>query len=77
VVTPTPESTTRSIIFLSDFGYRNEWVGICHAPTSPVVDLSHGDPQQRLKLFLGCFGRVVESLQRGEVLEMERGVKAL
>jgi hypothetical protein len=33
--------------------------------------------EQRLKLFLGCFGRVVESLERGEVLEMERGVKAL
>jgi hypothetical protein len=30
--------------------------------------------EQRLKLILGCF---VESLQRGEVLEMERGVKAL
>jgi S-adenosyl-L-methionine hydrolase (adenosine-forming) len=41
---------TRSIVFLSDFGYRNEWVGICHtvinriAPASPVVDLSHGVP---------------------------------
>jgi len=41
---------TRSIVFLSDFGYRNEWVGICHAvmnriaPESPVVDLSHGVP---------------------------------
>ena len=22
---------TPSIVFLSDFGYRNEWVGICHA----------------------------------------------
>jgi S-adenosylmethionine hydrolase len=39
-----------SIVFLSDFGYRNEWVGICHAvmdrvaPGSPVVDLSHGIP---------------------------------
>ena len=38
----------RAIVFLSDFGYRNEWVGICHAvicgisPSSPVVDLSHG-----------------------------------
>jgi S-adenosylmethionine hydrolase len=46
----TPESMIRSIVFLSDFGYRNEWVGICHAvmsriaPTSPVVDLSHGVP---------------------------------
>jgi S-adenosylmethionine hydrolase len=41
---------TRSIVFLSDFGYRNEWVGICHAvinriaPESAVVDLSHGVP---------------------------------
>lgn len=41
---------SRSIVFLSDFGYRNEWVGICHAvidkiaPESQVVDLSHGIP---------------------------------
>jgi S-adenosylmethionine hydrolase len=41
---------SRPIIFLSDFGYRNEWVGICHsviaaaAPTSRVIDLSHGVP---------------------------------
>src|SRR5919202_893079 len=39
-----------TIVFLSDFGYRNEWVGICHAvmnrisPVSPIVDLSHGVP---------------------------------
>ena len=43
-------SAGRSIVFLSDFGYRNEWVGICHAvmnriaSASPVVDLSHGVP---------------------------------
>jgi S-adenosylmethionine hydrolase len=41
---------TRSIVFLSDFGIRNEWVGVCHAvidklaPGCPVVDLSHGVP---------------------------------
>src|SRR4029453_9772390 len=41
---------TRPIAFLSDFGYRNEWVGICHAvinriaPESHVIDLSHGIP---------------------------------
>jgi S-adenosyl-L-methionine hydrolase (adenosine-forming) len=41
---------TPSIVFLSDFGYRNEWVGVCHAvidriaPGTPVVDLSHGVP---------------------------------
>lgn len=39
---------THPIVFLSDFGYRNEWVGICHAvinkiaPESQVIDLSHG-----------------------------------
>ncbi len=37
----------RPIVFLSDFGLGNEWVGICHSvlagvsPTSPIVDLSH------------------------------------
>src|SRR5262249_15991880 len=40
----------RPIVFLSDFGYRNEWVGICHSviatasPDSRLVDLSHGVP---------------------------------
>ena len=39
-----------AIVFLSDFGYRNEWVGICHAvidkvaPGTEVIDLSHGVP---------------------------------
>jgi S-adenosyl-L-methionine hydrolase (adenosine-forming) len=46
IVTPT----SRPIVFSSDFGYRNEWVGICHAvmariaPDSRIVDLSHGLP---------------------------------
>lgn len=37
----------RSIVFLSDFGLSNEWVGISHAvlnriaPQSQIVDLSH------------------------------------
>jgi S-adenosyl-L-methionine hydrolase (adenosine-forming) len=40
-------STPRPIVFLSDFGLGNEWVGICHSalvgvsPQSPIVDLSH------------------------------------
>jgi S-adenosylmethionine hydrolase len=39
---------SRPIVFTSDFGFRNEWVGICHAvlarnaPESRVIDLSHG-----------------------------------
>ena len=38
---------TRPIIFVSDFGHGNEWVGICHSvlagltPQSPIVDLTH------------------------------------
>ena len=41
-------TVTRPIVFLSDFGYRNESVGICHAvanriaPECRIVDLSHG-----------------------------------
>jgi S-adenosyl-L-methionine hydrolase (adenosine-forming) len=37
----------RPIVFVSDFGLGNEWVGICHSvmsritPQSPIVDLSH------------------------------------
>lgn len=40
-------SKSRQIVFVSDFGLGNEWVGICHAvmtdiaPQSPIVDLSH------------------------------------
>ena len=47
---PDVAETARPIVFLSDFGYRNEWVGICHAviervaPRSRVIDLSHGIP---------------------------------
>jgi S-adenosylmethionine hydrolase len=39
--------SSRPIVFLSDFGLGNEWVGICHSvmsrisPQSPIVDLSH------------------------------------
>jgi S-adenosylmethionine hydrolase len=38
---------TRTIVFVTDFGLENEWVGICHAvmsriaPGCRIVDLSH------------------------------------
>jgi len=44
---PEMLAPSRPIVFLSDFGLGNEWVGICHAvlsgiaPASPIVDLSH------------------------------------
>jgi S-adenosylmethionine hydrolase len=42
----------RSIVFLSDYGLEDEFVGICHAviarisPASPVIDLTHAVPPQ-------------------------------
>jgi len=30
-------ATDRTIVFLSDFGYRNEWVGIYHAVMNRVA----------------------------------------
>jgi S-adenosylmethionine hydrolase len=41
------QPTARPIVFVSDFGLGNEWVGICHSilagisPRSPIVDLMH------------------------------------
>lgn len=43
---------TRPILFLSDFGLDDEYVGICHAviarlaPDASVIDLTHGVPAQ-------------------------------
>src|SRR5262245_65941990 len=40
-------ATARPIVFASDFGFGNEWIGICHSvmagisPLSPIVDLTH------------------------------------
>jgi S-adenosyl-L-methionine hydrolase (adenosine-forming) len=42
----------RPIVFLSDYGLEDEFVGICHAvmarisPDSPVIDLTHAIPPQ-------------------------------
>jgi S-adenosyl-L-methionine hydrolase (adenosine-forming) len=46
MLSPMPPAA-RPIVFLSDFGLGNEWVGICHSvlagisPGSPIVDLTH------------------------------------
>ncbi len=42
----------RPIVFISDFGLDDEFVGICHgviariAPEARVIDLTHGVPPQ-------------------------------
>jgi S-adenosylmethionine hydrolase len=47
---------TRPIVFLSDLGLRDEFVGACHAviariaPGTTVIDLSHGVPPQDVNL---------------------------
>ena len=44
---PSMAPRSRPIVFMSDFGLNNEWVGTCHlvmrriAPESPIIDLSH------------------------------------
>jgi S-adenosyl-L-methionine hydrolase (adenosine-forming) len=46
----------RPIVFVSDFGVRDEFVGTCHcvmariAPDSRIIDLSHGVPPQDVQL---------------------------
>jgi S-adenosyl-L-methionine hydrolase (adenosine-forming) len=43
---------TRPILFLSDYGLDDEFVGVCHAviariaPEVPIIDLAHGIPPQ-------------------------------
>ena len=42
-----PMPRARPIVFVTDFGLGNEWVGLCHSvmsgisPQSPIIDLSH------------------------------------
>jgi S-adenosylmethionine hydrolase len=45
----------KPIVFLSDFGARDEFVGVCHcvidriSPESRIIDLSHGVPPQDVR----------------------------
>src|SRR2546425_125300 len=49
MLAPMP-AVARPIVFVSDFGLGNEWVGICHSvlagisPRGPVVDPTHPIP---------------------------------
>lgn len=46
---------TRCVAFLSDYGHRDPFVGVCHAvirnidPTIPVIDLAHGIAAQDVR----------------------------
>ena len=47
-------ATGRTIVFLSDFGYRNEWVGICHGVMNRIA------PASLASAALGGVARAVE-----------------
>src|SRR6266540_3269089 len=58
----------RPIIFLSDYGLEDEFVGICHAviarisPASPVIDLTHAIPPQDVLRGALVLGRSIRYL---------------
>ena len=59
---------TRPIVFLTDFGLSDPWVGICHgvmyriAPEAHVIDLTHAVPRQDVMRGAIELGRAVEYL---------------
>jgi S-adenosylmethionine hydrolase len=51
----SPVATPRPITFLSDYGYEDEFAGVCRAviaqiaPGAPLIDLSHGIARQDVR----------------------------
>jgi S-adenosyl-L-methionine hydrolase (adenosine-forming) len=51
----SPVAQPRSITFLSDYGYEDEFAGVCRAviaqivPGAPLIDLTHGIPRQDVR----------------------------
>jgi S-adenosyl-L-methionine hydrolase (adenosine-forming) len=51
----SPVATPRPITFLSDYGYEDEFAGVCRAviaqivPGAPVIDLTHGIARQDVR----------------------------
>lgn len=64
----------RPIVFLSDYGLEDEFVGICHAviarisPTSPVIDLTHAIPPQDVLRGALVLGRSIRYLPTDAVV---------
>jgi S-adenosylmethionine hydrolase len=51
----SPVAQPRPITFLSDYGYEDEFAGVCRAviaqivPGAPIIDLTHGIPRQDVR----------------------------
>jgi len=64
---------TRPIVFLTDYGLADEFVGVCHgvmariAPDARVIDLSHAVPRQDVLRGAITLGRSVPYLPRDAV----------
>jgi len=64
----------RPIVFLSDYGLEDEFVGICHAviarisPASPVVDLTHAIPPHDVLRGALVLGRSIRYLPTDAVI---------
>jgi S-adenosyl-L-methionine hydrolase (adenosine-forming) len=60
-----------AITFLSDYGYRDEYVGVCHgvieriAPGSTVIDVSHGLPPHDVRAAALALRNALPYLPRG------------
>ena len=64
----------RPIVFLSDYGLEDEFVGVCHAvmtqtsPDSSIIDLSHAVPPQDVLAGALMLSRAVRSLSPETVI---------
>jgi hypothetical protein len=64
---------SRPIVFLTDYGLADEFVGVCHgvmariAPDAPVIDLSHAVPRQDVLRGAVTLGRSVPYLPEDAV----------
>ncbi|MGH2980012.1 MAG: SAM hydrolase/SAM-dependent halogenase family protein [Solirubrobacterales bacterium] len=64
----------RPISFLSDFGHRDEWVGVCHgvieriAPGATVIDIAHDLPPTNVPHAAFVFENAVPFLPAGVLL---------
>jgi len=64
---------TRAIVFLTDYGLVDEFVGVCHgvmrriAPDAPVVDLTHAIPRQDVMRGAMTLGRAARFMPQDAV----------
>jgi S-adenosyl-L-methionine hydrolase (adenosine-forming) len=58
-------ATGRTIVFLSDFGYRNEWVGICHAVMNRIAPASPSVGRDRDVALEAADGRLIVGPDNG------------